>query len=98
MQTLTLLHSAWFPIADYADALKREAISPSRLDTRQRLPGDGNSLRVVLVDKEQERAFGGNGGLSLDARTADVGVGLAQQPKVRSDHKLYFYISAKTTA
>jgi HD-GYP domain-containing protein (c-di-GMP phosphodiesterase class II) len=98
MQTLTLLHSAGFPIADYADALKREAISPSRIDTLQRLPADGNSLRVLLVDAEEERAIGGNGGVSLDARTAVVGVGLAEQPKWLTGENLYFDIPANPAA
>ena len=96
MQTLTLLHSAGFPIGDYAEALRREAISPSRIDNPEQLPADGNSLRVVLVDAEEERAIGaGNSrSISLDARTAVVGVGLAEQPTWLTDENLYFDIPA----
>ena len=97
MQPLTLLHSAGFPIADYADALTRESISPSRLESLVHLPSDGK-LRVVLVDADEERVIGGNGGVSLDARTAVVGVGLAEQPTWLTDENLYFDIPANPAA
>src|ERR1700682_1323359 len=92
MQTLTLLQSAGFPIGDYADALTRAAISPSPLDSFEHLPADLNSLRVVLVDG----AIGGSGrSVSLDARTAVVGVGLAEQPLWLTEESLYFGLPAR---
>jgi hypothetical protein len=51
MQTLTLIHSDRFPIAPYADALRRESISPRTAVSLDSVAAtDASSLRVVLVD------------------------------------------------
>ncbi|MEA2571237.1 MAG: hypothetical protein QOI24_3238 [Acidobacteriota bacterium] len=88
MQTLTLIHSDVFPIAQYADALGREAIAPRQVSTLENLGADGNALRVLLVDP----SIGSNGHAptSLDGRTAVVGLGLTEQPKWLSDDSVYF--------
>jgi HD-GYP domain-containing protein (c-di-GMP phosphodiesterase class II) len=91
MQTLTLLHSETFPIGLYADVLTREAISSSRLDSLdQLLIGDGSSLRVVLVDKGITNGRKSN--LTLDRRTAIVGVGLEEQPRWLDDDSIYLHL------
>jgi HD-GYP domain-containing protein (c-di-GMP phosphodiesterase class II) len=94
MQTLTLIHSADFPIALYAEALGRESIAPTAVDTLEHLPQDGNALRVVLLDSR----IGNNGGMPMDGRTAVVGVGLAEQPKWLTDENLYFHLSANPSS
>jgi HD-GYP domain-containing protein (c-di-GMP phosphodiesterase class II) len=88
MQTLTLIHSDVFPIAQYADALGREAIAPRQISTLENLGADVNTLRVLLVDP----SIGSNGHApgSIDARTAVVGLGLTEQPKWLSDDSVYF--------
>ncbi|MCU1229761.1 MAG: metal dependent phosphohydrolase [Acidobacteria bacterium] len=88
MQTLTLIHSDVFPIAQYADALGREAIAPRQISTLENLGADHNALRVLLVDP----SIGSNGHApgSIDARTAVVGLGLTEQPKWLSDDSVYF--------
>ncbi len=89
MQTLTLLHSESFPISRYADALKREAITPHTLDSLDHMPPDG-STRVVLVDPTILQ--NGRSGLNLDARTAIVGVGLDDQPRWLYDETVYLHL------
>jgi HD-GYP domain-containing protein (c-di-GMP phosphodiesterase class II) len=92
MQTLTLLHSEFFPIGLYADVLTREAISSSRLDSLdQLLIGDASSLRVVLVDKGITN--GRKSTLQLDTRTAIVGVGLEEQPRWLNDDSIYLHLA-----
>lgn len=89
MQTLTLLHSDSFPIGLYADALTRESIASSRLDSLdQLLRGDATALRVVLVDPAILNGRGGSA-LRLDPRTAVVGVGLDEQPRWLSEETIY---------
>jgi len=91
MQMLTLLHSETFPIGLYADELTRESIEPSMLDDLdQLLVNETAALRVVLVDPpiiNGRRKF-----LHLDARTAVVGVGLAEQPKWLADDGIYLQL------
>jgi HD-GYP domain-containing protein (c-di-GMP phosphodiesterase class II) len=89
MQTLTLIHSADFPIGQYAEALGRESISPTAVESLEQVPRDGNALRVLLLDPR----IGNNGGMPMDGRTAVVGVGLAEQPKWLTDENLYFHLS-----
>jgi len=88
---LTLLHSETFPIGLYADELTRESIEPSMLDDLdQLLVNETAALRVVLVDPpiiNGRRKF-----LHLDARTAVVGVGLAEQPKWLADDGIYLQL------
>src|SRR6187399_1258276 len=89
MQTLTLLHSPTFPIARYADALTREAISSAsveRLDSI--LATDASSLRVLLVDP----AILDGKSLVVDARTAVVGIGLDEQPEWLTDDSIYLHL------
>ena len=90
MQTLTLIHPADFPIGRYADVLTREAIAPQSLDRLEHLSSDGGALRVVLVDT---RIATGRPA-KLDARTAIVGIGLAEQPRWLTDDQLYFHLPA----
>ena len=91
MQTLTLLHSETFPIGMYADVLGRESISSSRLDSLdQLLSGDASSLRVVLVDKGVTNGQGSI--LSIDSRTAVVGIGLSEQPHWVADDSIYLHL------
>ena len=79
MQTLTLLHSESFPIGRYADALSREAIASRRIQNLDQLnAGEGNSLRVALVDPGIIN--GRHSSLTVDSRTAIVGIGLTEQP------------------
>ncbi|HEX9492198.1 MAG TPA: hypothetical protein VGA33_02950, partial [Thermoanaerobaculia bacterium] len=88
MQTLTLIHSKSFPIARYADALRREAIAPRVLESLDNIPTDTSALRVVLLD----RAISGNGRTAAvaDLRTAVLGIGLTEQPKWLTDDCVYF--------
>jgi HD-GYP domain-containing protein (c-di-GMP phosphodiesterase class II) len=88
MQTLTLIHSEVFPIGRYADALGREAIAPRKVSTLENLAADATSLRVVLMDA----TISGNGHapLTLDSRTAVVGIGLTEQPKWLTSDDPYF--------
>jgi len=91
MQTLTLLHSESFPIGRYADVLTRESIASSRLDNlEQLLIGDASSLRVVLVDRGIIN--GRKSALTLDTRTAVVGVGLEEQPHWLADDSIYLHL------
>ena len=50
MQTLTLIHPESFPIGKYADALRRESITPLPVARLDQIPPDAGSLRVILVD------------------------------------------------
>jgi HD-GYP domain-containing protein (c-di-GMP phosphodiesterase class II) len=88
MQTLTLIHPVGFPIGRYADVLTREAISSQSLDALEHLTSDGAALRVVLVDSVivTGRPAG------IDARTAIVGIGLAEQPRWLTDDSIYFHL------
>jgi HD-GYP domain-containing protein (c-di-GMP phosphodiesterase class II) len=94
MSTLTLLHSRSFPIARYSDAFHAASISPRQVESLDRLGMDGTSLRVVLVDPAilTGRSF------APDARTAVVGVGLAEQPSWLSDETVYFHLPADPSA
>jgi len=86
MQTLTLLHPDSFPIGRYSDALISASIAPSILGTLDDLGASGNALRVVVVDPTN----GGNGKpVSIDSRTAVVGIGLSQQPSWLTDETVY---------
>ncbi|MGZ8866979.1 MAG: HD domain-containing phosphohydrolase [Thermoanaerobaculia bacterium] len=87
MQILTLLHSDTFPIAQYAEALLREAITAKVVGSSQ-LPADKNALRVLLVD----RANTANATAVVDHRTAIVGVGLDEQPRWLSDDNVYLQL------
>jgi HD-GYP domain-containing protein (c-di-GMP phosphodiesterase class II) len=88
MQTLTLLHSDTFPIGKYTEALLRESIAPKAVGSSQLQPGDGNSLRVLLVDRDNT-ADATN---VVDHRTAIVGVGLDEQPRWLSDDNVYLQL------
>jgi HD-GYP domain-containing protein (c-di-GMP phosphodiesterase class II) len=88
MQTLTLIHPVGFPIGRYADVLKREAISSQSLDALEHLTSDGGALRVVLVDS----AIVTGRPSRIDARTAIVGIGLAEQPRWLTDDSIYFHL------
>ncbi len=87
MQTLTLYYPESFSIAPYADALNRESISPQPIATLDALPADSKALRVVIVDArlllDSQRAQ------APDARTAIVGVGLAESPVWLTDDSSY---------
>jgi HD-GYP domain-containing protein (c-di-GMP phosphodiesterase class II) len=87
MQTLTLIHSDRFPIAPYADALRRESISPRTAVSLDSVAAtDASSLRVVLVDP----TFRDNGTrFRADGRTAVVGVGLDEQPRWLTEENIY---------
>jgi HD-GYP domain-containing protein (c-di-GMP phosphodiesterase class II) len=90
MQSLTLLHSRAFPIARYADALSREAIHSSGVETLdQAFVADPSSLRVVLVDP----GILDGKSMVVDSRTAVVGIGLAEQPKWLADDSVYVHLS-----
>lgn len=94
MQTLTLLHSASFPIGLYAEALMRESIQPRAVPTLEALGTDSSALRVVLVDPQ---IVDRNGSVAVDSRTAIVGVGLSEQPKWLKDDSLYLELPADPT-
>ena len=85
MQTLTLLHSEGFPIGRYAEALTRESIAPRSLTNLQQLSTSDGALRVLLVDRD----LGAPNLVRVDARTAVVGVGLAEQPRWLTDDSVY---------
>jgi len=89
MQTLTLIHPEGFPIGRYADALTGESISPESLDSLEHLGSDGGALRVVLVDP----GIATGRPRVLDARTAVVGIGLAEQPRWLTDDNIYFHLA-----
>jgi len=89
MQTLTLIHPEGFPIGRYADALTGERISPMSLDSLEHLGSDGGALRVVLVDP----GIATGRPRVLDARTAVVGIGLAEQPRWLTDDNIYFHLA-----
>jgi len=82
MQSLTLLYSDSFPIGRYSDALMAASISPARLEDHGNVAG--NALRVVVVDNGQT--------VSVDARTAVLGVGLSQQPSWLTDDTVYLEV------
>jgi HD-GYP domain-containing protein (c-di-GMP phosphodiesterase class II) len=86
MQALTLFHSETFPIGRYSEALKAASIAPQSLHSLDSLAADGGALRVVLVDPS---ILGGRTPRPLDACTAVVGVGLAEQPAWLSDETVY---------
>ena len=90
MQSLTLLHSDSFPIGRYADALLSESIALRRLSDAPPLLPDDRSLRVVVVDPGILN--GRPTALSLDPRTAVLGVGLAEQPKWLTDDTIYLHL------
>jgi len=89
MQTLTLIHPKGFPIGRYADALTGESISPESLDSLEHLGSDGGALRVVLIDP----GIAAGRPSPLDARTAVVGIGLAEQPRWLTDDNIYFHLA-----
>ena len=91
MQTLTLLHSESFPIGRYADALTRESIAPKSVATLDELGREDRALRVVLLDGAINRS-NGQAPSSIDARTAIVGVGLAEQPSWLRDDNVYLAV------
>ena len=91
MQPLTLFHSEQFPIGRYADALRSASIAPQPLHSLDLLTPDGGALRVVLVDPS---ILDGRAPRTLDAQTAVVGVGLAEQPSWLSDESVYFDLPA----
>jgi len=85
MQTLTLLHSETFPIGRYTDALTSASIASLPLGKIDQLKTSA-SLRVVVLDPSN----GGNGQtVPVDARTALVGVGWAEQPGWLTDESIY---------
>src|SRR6266550_1218157 len=88
MSTLTLLHSQTFPIARYTEAFLAASISPRPVDSLDHLGPDGSSLRVILGDP----AILTGRSVALDARTAVVGIGLAEQPDWLSDENVYFHL------
>jgi HD-GYP domain-containing protein (c-di-GMP phosphodiesterase class II) len=91
MQTLTLLHSDTFPIGRYADVLRRESIASGRLDSlEQLLVSDASALRVALVDPGIIN--GRKAALTLDSRTAVVGVGLEEQPHWLAEDSIYLHL------
>ena len=90
MQPLTLFHSEQFPIGRYAEALRSASIAPQALHSLDLLVPDGGALRVVLVDP----SILGRSPRALDAQTAVVGVGLAEQPSWLSDETVYFDLPA----
>jgi len=92
MHTLTLLHPETFPIGRYADALKREAISPTSLRSLDLVLPENSSLRVVLVDPAITR--GANTSFHVGNRTAVLGIGLAEQPKWLNDNNIYLHLPA----
>ncbi|HEX9984154.1 MAG TPA: HD domain-containing phosphohydrolase [Thermoanaerobaculia bacterium] len=97
MQTLTLLHSEAFPIAQYSDALLRESIDHrTMMNLESLLTNDpSSSLRVALVDPA---ITNGRRSLALDARTAIVGIGLAEQPAWLSDDHIYVHLPERPSA
>jgi HD-GYP domain-containing protein (c-di-GMP phosphodiesterase class II) len=88
--SLTLLHSDVFPIARYADALMRESIAPRRLTALDQLMMGDGGLRVVLIDPAI--VDGDRKNVTIDTRTAVVGVGLSEQPRWLSDENVYLGI------
>ena len=92
MQPLTLIHSDRFPIALYADAFRRESISPRTVASFEHVsPADTSTLRVLLVDP----SIGNNGSpLRVDGLTAIVGVGLDEQPRWLTDDSIYVDVPA----
>ena len=95
MQPLTLFHSESFPIGRYAEALRSASIAPRTLRSLDALGADGGALRVVLVDPS---ILDGRSPRTLDAQTAVVGVGLAQQPVWLSDESVYFDLPESPSA
>lgn len=91
MQTLTLLHSASFPIGLYAEALTRESIHPRVVPALEALGTDPSALRVVLVDPQM---VNGHESVAVDSRTAIVGVGLPEQPGWLKEDSLYLDLPA----
>jgi HD-GYP domain-containing protein (c-di-GMP phosphodiesterase class II) len=91
MQMLTLLHSESFPIGRYVEALSRESIHARPVSALDALSSDGFSLRVVLVDPQITAA---HSVVTVDARTAIVGIGLSEQPTWLLDESLYFDLPA----
>ena len=85
MQTLTLLHSESFPIARYADALRRESIAPRPVDSLETVDRDPSALRVVLVDRSMRAR-------PVDSRIAIVGIGLDEAPKWLTDDNIYLHL------
>jgi HD-GYP domain-containing protein (c-di-GMP phosphodiesterase class II) len=90
MQTLTLVHSDSFPIGRYADAFLAESIASRSVATLDHLAADVSSLRVILVDPA---ITNGRNVVTLDPRTAVVGVGLDEQPKWLADDSVYFHLA-----
>jgi HD-GYP domain-containing protein (c-di-GMP phosphodiesterase class II) len=89
MQPLTLLHSASFPIGQYADVFKGEAISPRALDNLEAVGRDNSALRVILVDLAISR----NGRTPpVDSRTAVIGIGLDEAPKWLTEENVYLHL------
>ena len=95
MQPLTLFHSEQFPIGRYADALRSASIAPQPLHSLDSLTPDGGALRVVLVDPS---ILDSRSPRTLDAQTAVVGVGLAEQPAWLSDESVYFDLPESPSA
>ena len=93
---LTLLHSESFPIGRYAEGLTREAIAPRRLESLELLSPNPSDLRVVLVDSSILN--GRRGSLTLDPRTAVVGVGLDEQPQWLADDSVYLHLPQDPSA
>src|SRR5688572_11301316 len=88
---LKLLHSSRFPIADYAEALKRESINPGTIEGFRDIPTDDSSLRIVLLDSFLMRD---GAGATIDGQTALIGVGLDDHPRWIGVETAYFHLPA----
>src|SRR5688572_20206060 len=89
MESLSLVHSASFPIGRYSDALRSEDIALRQVGDLSQIDSSDGSLSVVLLD----RALAGDGrAIPSDPRVTIIGIGLHETPMLVADDRIYFHL------
>jgi HD-GYP domain-containing protein (c-di-GMP phosphodiesterase class II) len=89
MESLSLVHSASFPIGRYSDALRSEDIALHQVGDLSQIDSSDGSLSVVLLD----RALAGEGrAIPSDPRVTIIGIGLHETPMLVADDRIYFHL------
>jgi len=96
MNTLKLIHSPLFPIADFREAFRRESIIPVMAADGGSIVVDPASLSVVLLDPSL--AENGRAPVDFSSRMAVVSVGVAARPEWVADEGVFQQLPDHPTA
>jgi HD-GYP domain-containing protein (c-di-GMP phosphodiesterase class II) len=91
MDSLKLIHSPLFPIAEYREALRRESITPVTAGDAGSIVVDPSALSVVLLDSAL--ADNGHAPLDFSPRLAVISVGGADKPDWLPDESVFQHLS-----